>query len=71
MKVVDLHPQQNSNDVLDACKDKMSEVVVMGWGKEEGYLTISASESLSAQDMLWMLEQTKMALINSTREDDD
>ena len=64
MKVVDINDKHSPNEMLEQCKDKFSDALIIGWeANEEGLMCIAASGTLHSADLLWMLENAKMALL--------
>jgi hypothetical protein len=67
MKVVDIKDKQakhSPNEMLEKCKDKFSDALIIGWEKDDnGLMCIAASGSLQSADLLWMLENAKMAIL--------
>ena len=49
------------NKVLEAAKDKVDTVVVIGYGDDGYYFASSTSDG---QEILWLLEKCKQELLN-------
>lgn len=54
--------------VLDGAKEKLKSVVILGWDKDDEMYF--ASTSSDGGDVLWLLEQCKLALLKVPCDDD-
>jgi len=57
------------DEILKECEGKYSEVFVLGWEKEEGFLVGRGSDTLNVKELLYMLEMFKASLVNGCYEE--
>tara|TARA_R100001369_G_scaffold73170_1_gene101676 strand:+ start:54 stop:278 length:225 start_codon:yes stop_codon:yes gene_type:complete len=60
-------PETTANEILEICKDKYTDLLVVGWDDNDN-LSARASSSLDNKELLYIVELFKIAILNANVE---
>ena len=68
--IIQLTPEAaDADDILEDAKGNFKELIIIGWDKQDDFLRVMSSASLSSADTLFLMKLFETALMTSTLQD--